>query len=62
MPYRLLQEFRQASTRLDTPPFSNRHHPVSRIALPRAELALPLDRRIGRFAPLYAVPDLTLLI
>ena len=28
----LLQEFRQASTRLDTPPFSNRHHPVSRIA------------------------------
>jgi transposase-like protein len=34
MAYRLLQEFRQASTRLDTPPFSNRHHPVSRIAQP----------------------------
>jgi hypothetical protein len=25
--------FRQASTRLDTPPFSHRHHPVSAIAL-----------------------------
>ena len=33
MAYRLLREFRQASTRLDTPPFSNRHHLVSAIAL-----------------------------
>ena len=32
MAYRLLREFRQASTRLDTPPFSNRHHLVSAIA------------------------------
>ena len=34
MAYRLLREFRQASTRLDTPPFSNRHHLVSAIAPP----------------------------
>ena len=33
MAYRLLREFRQASTRLDTPPFSNRRHPGSDIAL-----------------------------
>jgi len=32
MAYRLLREFRQASTRLDTPPFSNRRHPFSSIA------------------------------
>jgi hypothetical protein len=33
MAYRLLREFRQAHTRLDTPPFSNRRHPFSGIAL-----------------------------
>jgi len=32
MAYRLLREFRQASTRLDTPPLSNRRHPGSDIA------------------------------
>jgi hypothetical protein len=32
MAYRLLREFRQAFTRLDTPPFSIRHHPGSAIA------------------------------
>ena len=32
MAYRLLREFRQAFTRLDTPPFSNRRHPGSDIA------------------------------
>ncbi len=32
MAYRLLREFRQASTRLDTPPVSIRHHPGSAIA------------------------------
>src|SRR4051812_43110477 len=32
MAYRLLREFRQASTRLDTPPHSPRHHLISRIA------------------------------
>ena len=31
--YRSFGRFRQASTRLDTPPFSHRHHPVSAIAL-----------------------------
>ena len=30
--YRLLREFRQAFTRLDTPPFSYRRHPGSDIA------------------------------
>src|SRR4051794_35575664 len=35
MAYRLLREFRQASTRLDTPPLSIRHHPESAIALAR---------------------------
>ena len=35
MAYRLLREFRQASTRLDTPPFSLSHHPSSAIALSR---------------------------
>ena len=40
MAYRLLREFRQASTRLDTPPFSNRRHPGSDIA--------PDERWIGR--------------
>jgi hypothetical protein len=33
MAYRLLREFRQAFTHLDTPPFSIRHHPGSAIAL-----------------------------
>ena len=33
MAYRLLREFRQAFTRLDTPPFTNRRHPGSDIAL-----------------------------
>ena len=32
MAYRLLREFRQAFTHLDTPPFSNRRHPGSDIA------------------------------
>ena len=32
MAYRLLREFRQAFTRLDTPPLSIRHHPGSAIA------------------------------
>ena len=32
MAYRLLREFRQAFTRLDTPPCSIRHHPGSAIA------------------------------
>ena len=44
MAYRLLREFRQASTRLDTPPFSNRHHPGSDIARFGAE------HRTGRIA------------
>ena len=35
MAYRLLREFRQAFTRLDTPPFTNRRHPGSDIALAR---------------------------
>jgi predicted transposase len=39
MAYRLLREFRQASTRLDTPPLSPRHHPNSRIALERFNAA-----------------------
>ena len=38
MAYRLLREFRQASTRLDTPPFSNRRHPGSDIAHDRTQL------------------------
>src|SRR4051812_7945331 len=33
MAYRSFGRFRQASTRLDTPPCSGRHHPVSAIAL-----------------------------
>ena len=44
MAYRLLREFRQASTRLDTPPFSNRHHLVSAIA--RAEQARCVLRQL----------------
>jgi len=32
MAYRLLREFRQAFTRLDTPPLSNRRHPGSAVA------------------------------
>src|SRR6185437_13726381 len=42
MAYRLLREFRQASTRLDTPPFSPRHHPISGIARSAARLGIPL--------------------
>jgi len=38
MAYRLLREFRQASTHLDTPPFSLSHHPFSGIALLRSEV------------------------
>ena len=41
--YRLLREFRQASTRLDTPPFSNRRHPGSDIAPVRTKGALSQD-------------------
>src|SRR3954468_18678255 len=33
MAYRSFGRFRRASTRLDTPPCSGRHHPVSAIAL-----------------------------
>jgi hypothetical protein len=40
MAYRLLREFRQAFTRLDTPPFSIRHHPGSAIARRFHEKAL----------------------
>jgi hypothetical protein len=40
MAYRSFGRFRQASTRLDTPPFSHRHHPVSVIA--RWGLSAPL--------------------
>src|SRR5512132_3149278 len=36
MAYRSFGTFRQASTHLDTPPFSQSHHPVSAIALGRA--------------------------
>jgi len=32
MAYRSFGRFRQASTHLDTPPFSQNHHPVSAIA------------------------------
>jgi len=45
MAYRLLREFRQASTRLDTPPFSNRRHPFSGIA--------PAGDLLRRIKPLY---------
>ena len=48
MAYRLLREFRQAFTRLDTPPCSIRHHPGSAIALiPRRENS----KQRGRFFP-----------
>src|SRR3954468_18395924 len=36
MAYRSFGRFRRASTRLDTPPCSGRHHPVSAIAPPPA--------------------------
>src|SRR3954463_334639 len=36
MAYRSFGRFRQASTRLDTPPCSGRHHPVSAIAPTKA--------------------------
>jgi len=39
MAYRLLREFRQAFTRLDTPPCSIRHHPGSAIAPTATSLA-----------------------
>src|SRR3954469_24853656 len=40
MAYRSFGRFRRASTRLDTPPCSGRHHPVSAIAL-RPDITLP---------------------
>jgi hypothetical protein len=43
MAYRLLREFRQAFTRLDTPPFSIHHHPGSVIALGEPDLAAAED-------------------
>jgi putative transposase len=44
MAYRLLREFRQASTRLDTPPRSIRHHPDSAIALLREMISFAAER------------------
>src|SRR5512132_3376821 len=44
MAYRSFGRFRQASTHLDTPPFSQSHHPVSAIA----PLVLDLTLRMGR--------------
>ena len=52
MAYRLLREFRQAFTRLDTPPFSNRRHPGS-------DIAQAVRRR--RPKPAVKQPSLTLL-
>src|SRR3954467_1477160 len=40
MAYRSFGRFRQASTRLDTPPCSGRHHPVSAIAPAERDKAL----------------------
>src|SRR5512132_2077913 len=40
MAYRSFGRFRQASTHLDTPPFSQSHHPVSAIALREASAAV----------------------
>ena len=48
MAYRLLREFRQAFTRLDTPPFSNRRHPGSDIA--RAACTTATPRSVTNFA------------
>ena len=45
MAYRLLREFRQAFTRLDTPPLSNRRHPGSAIALERVPEGLRVTIR-----------------
>jgi hypothetical protein len=51
MAYRSSGRFRQASTHLDTPPFSESHHPVSAIAL-------ALDRPDTLRAKLDALGDL----
>src|SRR3954467_8093599 len=45
MAYRSFGRFRRASTRLDTPPCSGRHHPVSAIAQLTPALAEGLRRR-----------------
>ena len=42
--YRSFGRFRQASTHLDTPPFSSRHHPVSLIAPVSSVSIIVLDR------------------
>jgi len=56
MAYRLLREFRQAFTRLDTPPFSNRRHPGSDIAhLPSPLIATFLKGTVERET--HVVPD-----
>jgi hypothetical protein len=47
MAYRLLREFRQAFTRLDTPPLSIRHHPGSAIAPDRAGIVQQQVSTIG---------------
>ena len=47
MAYRLLREFRQASTRLDTPPFSNRRHPGSDIAREAVKSLSPRSRAMS---------------
>jgi len=51
MAYRLLREFRQASTHLDTPPFSLSYHPFSSIA-PLTDVAVEtLEVRPSRSRP-----------
>jgi hypothetical protein len=47
MAYRSFGRFRQASTRLDTPPFSHRHHPVSAIAREKVETVATPDKVAG---------------
>jgi hypothetical protein len=54
MAYRLLREFRQAFTRLDTPPFSIRHHPGSVIALGAA--ADLIERNAHETLTYYSFP------
>ena len=49
MAYRLLREFRQAFTRLDTPPLSIRHHPGSAIA-PEEHRQTEADLRVSGIA------------
>jgi len=51
MAYRLLRKFRQASTRLDTPPFSNRRHPGSDIALNGRQWALKFGQVFANQIP-----------